>query len=187
VARGGDQIKVRQSASGVRSMTVSMHRASVPVFTQMLGSLSAVLEKGETFAAARNLDATAVLATRLFPDMMPLSRQAQIATDHAKGACARLGQVDVPKFEDVEASFADLRERIGKTLAFIEGVDAAAFAGSEDRQVTLTLGGREITMKGDRYLFHFALPNFFFHVTTAYDILRHLGVALGKRDFVGVT
>lgn len=166
-------------------MAFTVYEASVPVFTRVLTSLSRVLEKGAAFAEARKLDPAVVLATRLYPDMFPLSRQVQLASDHAKGASARLSRTEVPKFPDSEATFAELGERLQKTIAFIGGIDRAAFDGAEGRDVTLMSGGKERVLNGQDYLLMSAYPNFYFHVTTAYAILRHVGVEIGKRDFLG--
>ena len=168
-------------------MPVSMHRASVPVFRQMLSALSDILDKAVAFAAQQKITDTSLLAARLYPNMLPFARQVQLATDHAKGAAARLAGREVPSFPDEETTLADLKERLARTIAFIEGIEPAAFDGAESRTVALKSGGQDVTMKGDDYLFQRAYPNFFFHVTTAYDILRHLGADLGKSDFVGRT
>ncbi len=166
-------------------MPLSMHQASVPVFLHFLKALSANLDRGEAHARANGIEESKLIEARLAPDMFPLARQVQIATDHAKGAAARLSGRDVPKYEDNETTFAALRERIAKTTAFVGSVTAAEVDGSEAKEITLTVGGRPLTFDGQRYLLYFALPNFYFHVTTAYDILRHNGVELGKRDFMG--
>lgn len=166
-------------------MTVSMYAASVPVFKQMLGSLSAVLTKAETHALSKKIDPAALTEARLFPDMFPLRRQVMIAADFAKGACARLASVEVPKYEDTEQTFAELQARIAKTLAFLDTLSAAQIDGSEERDISLVSGGQPREFKGQPYLLHYALPHFYFHVTTAYAILRHNGVELGKRDFIG--
>ena len=166
-------------------MPVSMHRASVGVYTQMLTALSAILDRAAAFADTRKLDPAVMLQTRLYPDMFPLSRQIQLATDHAKGATARLAGIEIPKFPDVETTFDELKTRIARIVEFMGSADQAAFAGAGDREITLKLGGNDHKMRGDDYLFSNALPNFFFHVTTAYDILRHIGLDLGKRDFMG--
>ena len=166
-------------------MTISMYQISAPVFTKMLGALSNVLDKGAAFAVAKKIDPAVLMASRLAPDMFPLTRQVQIATDHAKGACARLAGVDVPSYADTEATFPELQQRVAKTLEFIKALKPEQFDGSADRDVTLTLGGQKFTWKGSVYLQNFALPNFFFHATTTYNILRHNGVDVGKRDFLG--
>jgi hypothetical protein len=162
-----------------------MYHASVPPILQILTALSAVLDKAAEHAQANGIAEAELVDARLAPDMFPLSRQVQIATDHAKGAAARLSGRDIPKFEDTERTIDELKARIAKTLDFVSSVEAAEIEGSEDRQVTLTIGGKPRTFGGQRYLLHFALPNFYFHATTAYDILRHKGVPLGKRDFMG--
>lgn len=166
-------------------MTISMYAASVPVFTQMLNSLTDLLDKAETHADNKKIDPNALLQSRLFPDMFALTRQVLIAADFAKGSCARLAGVDVPKYEDTEQSFADLKMRITKTLAFLDTLPAAQINGSEERDITTSSGPNSKSFKGQTYLLHYALPQFFFHVTTAYAILRHNGVDIGKRDFVG--
>ena len=167
-------------------MPISMYQASVPAFLQMLNSLSANLDKAEVFAAERKIDPAVLLGWRLAPDMFALARQVQIATDHAKGCCARLAGVEVPKYSDDETTFAELRARIGRTIDFVQSFEASDIDGSEERDITLTAGTRELRFKGQQYLVSFALPNFFFHVTTAYAILRHCGVPIGKRDFLGM-
>jgi hypothetical protein len=165
-------------------MPLSMYRASVPVFLQMLPCLSGVLDKAATHAAAKKIDPQVLLNARLYPDMFPLSRQVQIATDFAKGACARLAGVEPPKYADVEKSFDELKGRIANTVTFIKEFKPSQIDGSEEREVSLTLGGQLQTFKGENYLIGLVLPNFFFHVTTAYAILRHNGVELGKQDYL---
>ena len=166
-------------------MPISMYQVSVPAFLQMLTALSAILDKAAAHAEANGMDEAELLQARLAPDMFPLTRQVQIATDHAKGAAARLAGREVPKFEDNEATFDELKARIAKTLDFVSSVEVSEIDGSEDREVTLPMRDRTLNLTGQRYLLHFALPNFYFHVTTAYDILRQNGVPLGKRDFIG--
>ena len=166
-------------------MAVSMYQASVPAFVQMLSSLAAILDKAEAYAAERKIDPAVLLGWRLAPDMFALARQVQIATDHAKGCCARLAAVEVPKYADDETAFADLRARIARTIDFVRSFEPSDFDGSEDRGITITAGGRELRFKGQQYLVNFVLPNFYFHVTTAYNILRHCGLPIGKRDFMG--
>ncbi len=166
-------------------MAVSMYQASVPAFVQMLSSLAAILDKAEAYAAERKIDPAVLLGWRLAPDMFALARQVQIATDHAKGCCARLAGVEVPKYADEETTFADLRARIARTIDFVRSFEPSDIDGSEDRGITITAGGRELRFKGQQYLVNFVLPNFYFHVTTAYDILRHCGLPIGKRDFMG--
>jgi len=166
-------------------MSISMYKASVPRFAHALKNLSGILTKAENYAAARKIDPSVLLGARLFPDMFEFTRQVRIACDNAKGAAARLAGQEVPKYEDTEQSFAELQQRIAKTIAFIESIPADRIDGSEERKVVLTLRGEEVTFNGLQYLTGFALPNFYFHVVTAYDILRHNGVELGKRDFLG--
>lgn len=166
-------------------MTISMYAASVPVFRQMLNSLSENLSKAETHATDRKIDPAALLHARLYPDMLAMTRQVQIAADFAKGACARLAGVEVPKYDDTEQSFADLRARIAKTLAFIDTLAKEQINGSEAREITTSVGPNSKTFAGQTYLLHYALPQFFFHATTAYAILRHNGVEIGKRDYMG--
>lgn len=166
-------------------MALSMHQASLPVLVHMLKSLKAVIGKAEAHVAARKLDPNSLLAFRLYPDMYPFTRQVQLATDFAKGAGARLSGQEVPRYEDVEQTFEELEARIDKTVAFLEGVDPRALDGSETREITLTVGGKPMPFQGADYLFRFVLPNFYFHLATAYDILRHNGVEVGKRDFLG--
>ena len=167
-------------------MPLSMHSASVPVFVRMLENMSRWLDKAAAHAEARKFDTSVYLAARLAPDMLPFTRQIQIASDNAKGCVARLAGVEIPKYEDNEASFDELRARIAKTLDFIRSVPAARFEGAEGRDVELPRrGGEPLRYKGEAYLTQFALPNFFFHVTTAYALLRHNGVDLGKPDYLG--
>jgi len=166
-------------------MTISMYQASAPCFIRMLKNLSAILDKAAAHADAKKIEHTVFTRDRLFPDMFALTRQVQIATDAAKGAMARLAGVDVPKFEDTEQSFGDLKSRVAKTIAFIETFKPAQIDGSEEKNIMLKAGGRELKFKGMEFLLGFAYPNFYFHVTTTYDILRHRGVDLGKLDFLG--
>ena len=166
-------------------MTISMYAASVPVFRQILNSMSEILAKAETHATARKIEPAALLQARLYPDMFALYRQVQIAADFAKGACARLAGVEVPKYEDTEQSFVDLRARIAKTIAFVDSLPKENIDGSEERVINTSAGANSKTFAGQAYLNHYALPQFFFHATTAYAILRHNGVEVGKRDFMG--
>ena len=166
-------------------MSLSMYQASVPAFLQMLNNLTAIFEKAEAFATERKVEEAVLLNWRLAPDMFALTRQVQIAADFAKGTTARLAGAAVPSYADDEKSFAELKQRIAKTVAFVQGFKPADIDGSEDRDITLTVGGQEMRFKGLPYLVHFSLPNFYFHATTAYDILRACGVPLGKRDFIG--
>ncbi|HEY0662018.1 MAG TPA: DUF1993 domain-containing protein [Lysobacter sp.] len=167
-------------------MSLSMYAASVPVFRQMLGSLSQILRTAETHAAEKKIDPAALLQARLFPDMFPLVRQVQVACDMAKGVSSRLAGAEVPSHEDTEQTFEDLQARIAKTLAVIEGYDAARFDGSEQREIVLRPGTpKERRFDGQSYLLHYGLPQFFFHVTTAYALLRHNGIEIGKQDYMG--
>jgi hypothetical protein len=167
-------------------MTISMYAASVPVFRQMLGGLDGLLSKAETYAADKKIDPAVLLQARLFPDMFPFTKQVQIATDFAKGAPARLAGIAVPSYEDNEQSFADLHARIAKTLSFMDTIKPEQVDGSEEREIVVFPGTpREMKFPGQAYLLHFALPNFYFHVTTAYALLRHNGIELGKKDFLG--
>ncbi len=166
-------------------MAISMYSASVPVFTRMLGHLAAWLDKAEAHAQAKKFETSVYLAARLAPDMLPFSKQIQIACDAAKFGVARLAGVEAPKFEDNETSLAELRERIRKTVEFVRSVPAAAIEGTEDKDVTVPRRDGNIVLKGEFYLKHYVQPNFYFHVTTAYALLRHNGVELGKADFLG--
>lgn len=166
-------------------MAFSMSRASIPVFEIGLNALSANLDKAAAFAAAKKIDSAVLVSTRLAPDMFPLSRQVQIATDQAKNGSARLAGVEAPKYEDNETTIDQLKARIAKTLAYIKTLDARQIDGAADREINFPLGPNKAQMKGGDYLNHFVLPNFYFHITTAYDILRHCGVEVGKRDFLG--
>jgi hypothetical protein len=166
-------------------MTLSIYDVSVPVFVRSLKAMAGVIDKAAAHADARKIDPQALLQARLFPDMFPFSRQVQIASDFAKGACARLAGADAPSYPDDEAGFEDLKARVLKTAAFLEGLDAAAFEGAEDREVVLTRRGQEYRFSGQAYLLAQAVPNFYFHAATAFDILRHNGVEIGKADFLG--
>ena len=168
-------------------MSFGMYAASVPTFLHMLKNLTAILEKAEAFAKDRNIEPEVLVNWRLAPDMLPLSNQIQIAADFAKGTTARLAGAQVPSYPDEETTLAELKARIAKTVKFVEGFKPKDIDGSETRDITLTVGGQEMRFKGEPYLVHFALPNFYFHVTTAYDILRRCGVDIGKRDFIGMT
>lgn len=168
-------------------MKISMHAFSVEVFGHMLGNLSLILEKGAASAAQRKFEPAVLLAARLAPDMLPLTRQVQIAGDIAKNAVARLAAMEPPRFEDTETTIEQLRARLARTIDFLHGVPASALEGSETRDIRLPSGGHTLEFKGLEFLQHWAIPNVFFHVTTAYDILRHNGVELAKRDFLGNT
>jgi hypothetical protein len=166
-------------------MQISMYSTSVPVLARALRNLSAVLRKGEAHAAARNIDPSVLLGYRLAPDMFPLTRQVQIASDTAKGCVARLAGVEVPSYPDDETTFAQLQARIERTIAFVEGFQPAQIDGSEDKPVTLKMRSGDVNFNGLQYLLGFVLPNVFFHCTAAYAILRHCGVEVGKKDFLG--
>ncbi len=167
-------------------MTSSMHTNSVPVFRQMLTALKAVLAQADAQVVARSLAPDALLQARLYPDMFPLVKQVQIAADFARGISARLAGVEVPAYEGNEKSFADLDALLTRTLAFLDSLDAARFEGSETREIVLRPGTpKEKKLSGQAYLAHYGLPQFFFHVTTAYAILRHNGLPIGKRDYMG--
>ncbi len=167
-------------------MAVSIYQVSVPVFLNMLANLSKILDKAAAHAEAKKIDPSVLLGYRLAPDMFSLTRQVQIASDHAKRGAARLAGAEPPAYEDNEASFAELKARIDKTAAFIKSLTPAQFEGAESREITLKLGGEPRKVLGEAYLLQNALPNFFFHVTTAYAILRHCGVDLGKGDYLGL-
>jgi hypothetical protein len=177
---------VPQSASrGEKLVTNAMYDHSIPVYTKMLGNLSALLDKAAKHCEAKKIDPNALLGARLFPDMFPLTRQVQVAADQAKGGAARLAGIEIPKYEDTEKTFDELKARIAKTIAFVNGVKPEQVANSAARDIVMKLGPNEVTFKGEWYAKHFVLPNLYFHVTTAYNILRHNGVGLGKRDFIG--
>jgi hypothetical protein len=162
-----------------------MYQASALRFVNTLKNLSGILDKAQAHAEARKIDPAALLNFRLYPDMFPMKRQVQVACDTAKGAVARLAGVEVPRHEDTEETFAELKARIAKTVDFIQSIKPAQIDGSEEKNIRLKLGQREIDYKGMQYLLGHAMPNFYFHVTTAYDILRHNGVELAKRDYIG--
>ncbi len=165
-------------------MQISMYQASSPRFINSLRNLSVILDKAKTHVETKKIEPTALIAARLYPDMYPFARQVQIACDNAKGAVARLAGVEAPKHEDTEQTFDELKARIAKTIAFIETVSPAQIDGTEDKDISMKLGPREVRWNGMQYLLGFVAPNFYFHVTTAYDILRHNGVELGKRDYI---
>jgi hypothetical protein len=162
-----------------------MYDASLAPFIRMLGNLSAILHKAEAYAAERKIEPGVLLNARLAPDMYPLLRQVQIASDSVKGCAARLAGIDIPSYADSESSFAELQARIAKTQAFLGSVTAAQLEGSEGKSITLNFPGTELKFTGQEYLLHFVLPNFYFHLTTAYAILRHNGLEIGKMDFLG--
>ncbi|MGH6679273.1 MAG: DUF1993 domain-containing protein [Bradyrhizobium sp.] len=165
---------------------MSMFNASIPVFEIGLNALSALLDKAQAHAEAKRIDPTALLNARLFPDMFAFTRQVQVACDQAKNGAARLAGIDPPSYEDNETTIAGLKARIAKTIAFVKTFDAGKIDGSANREIVFPLGpNNKGHMKGADYLHHFVLPNFYFHLVTAYDILRHGGIEIGKRDFMG--
>jgi hypothetical protein len=166
-------------------MSISMYLASVPPIIRSLTNLRAILGKAAAHAEAKKVDPSVLITARLYPDMYPLSRQLQIATDMAKGGVSRLAGREIPKYEDTEATFPDLVARLDKTIALLETFKPEEIDGSEDKTITLTLHERTLTFKGMPYLIDYVLPNIYFHVTTAYAILRHNGVEIGKKDFLG--
>lgn len=167
-------------------MNLSMYDASIPVLRRWLQNLGAILQKAETHATQRKIEPAVLINARLFPDMFPLSRQVQIATDQAKGCAARLAGIDIPKFEDTETRFDELQARIAKTIAFLDSIQPDQIDGSDARTIVLDLhGGGKKEFLGKDYLLTWVFPNFYFHVTTAYNILRHNGIDIGKKDYLG--
>ena len=166
-------------------MNISMYQASAPRFTNTLKNLSAILDKAQAHAEAKKLDPAALMTARLFPDMFAFTKQVQVACDTAKGAVARLAGVEIPKHEDTEQTFADLKARIAKTLEFIGTIKQQQIDGSEDKPIVMKRPSGDVTFTGMQFLLGHAYPNFYFHVTTAYNLLRHNGVEIGKRDFIG--
>jgi hypothetical protein len=167
-------------------MQLSMYQASAPVFAQGLRALLGILGKAQAHIEARGIDPNALLQARLYPDMLPFNRQIHLCTDFAKGPVARLAGQEPTSFADVEASFADLIARVANTLAIVEGFSADQIDGSEDKDITLIRRGESTVVKGRAYLLEHAMPNFYFHLTTAFAILRHNGVEIGKKDFLGL-
>ncbi len=166
-------------------MSLSMYQASVPVYIQFLGSLSGILKKAAAHAEAKKIEPSVLINARLAPDMFALARQVQIATDHAKGSLARLAGVEIPSYPDTETTFDELQARIAKTLDYVRNFKPEQIDGSETREIVLTFGTQKFPFTGQTYLIQFALPNFYFHASMAYGILRHNGVEIGKRDFMG--
>jgi len=164
-----------------------MYDSSIVPISHSLKALAAILRKAEAYCEARKIDPAALLTARLFPDMLPLARQVQLATDHAKGCGARLAGIANPSFPDEEKTFSELQARLGKTLDFLGGLKPEHLAGAATRTVTIKVGGKDVERTGAAYLSTSALPNFYFHVTTAYNILRHNGLEIGKGDFLGRT
>jgi hypothetical protein len=165
-------------------MSLSLYTATVPPLRLMLKNLSALLSKAEAHVEAKKIDPNALLGARLFPDMLNFTKQIQIASDNAKGTAARLAGVDIPKFEDTETSFAELQARLDKTVAFLDTLSEAQFEGAAERKVVLNLRERTLEFTGAEYLTTWAQPNFYFHVTTAYALLRHNGIEIGKSDYL---
>ena len=166
-------------------MSISMYQASVPRFVNILGNLSNILDKAQAHVDAKKLDDASLTAYRLFPDMLPMARQVQIACDTAKGVVARLAGIEIPAYEDNEKTLAELKARIAKTIAFIQTVKQAQIDGTEDKAIVTKRGDKETHYKGMQFLLGHAVPNFYFHVTSTYNILRHNGVEIGKRDYLG--
>jgi uncharacterized protein len=166
-------------------MAMSMYQASIPQFTKMLSNLSNILKKGEEFAKAKNIDDTVLVGSRLAADMFPLAKQVQIACDQVKNGMARLAGVEPPKLDDNESTFAELQERIAKTIAFAKSIKPEQVDGTEAKEIKFSIREWNFEFVGDQYLMTWIIPNFYFHVTTAYNILRHNGVEIGKSDFLG--
>ena len=166
-------------------MNISMYQASVPRFVNILGNLSNILDKAQVHVDAKKLDTATLTTYRLFPDMLPMTTQVQIACDAAKGVVARLAGVEIPVYEDNEKTLADLKARIAKTITFIQTVTPGQIDGTEDKEIVIKRGDKETRYKGMQFLLDTALPNFYFHVTTTYNILRHNGIEIGKRDYLG--
>ncbi len=164
----------------------TIYESTVPVLIHNLSNLANLLKKGESYADSKKIDHAILINARLFPDMFPLSKQVQIATDMAKGAAARLGGVDIPKFEDNERTFEELQERISKTIKFIETIKSDLMEGADTRDIEITVRDNVLHFSGKDYLLNWVNPNVYFHVTTAYNILRHNGVEIGKSDFLGL-
>jgi hypothetical protein len=164
---------------------LSIYDATIPTLKRALSNLTAILEKGEEYADTKKVEHQVLLNSRLFVDMYPLTRQVQIATDMSKGAGARLASIEIPKYEDNETSFAELQTRIAKTIAFLDSINPEQLEGAESREITITIRKADLKFSGQDYLLKWVLPNVYFHVTTAYNILRHNGVELGKQDFLG--
>jgi uncharacterized protein len=166
-------------------MAISMYQASVPRFVNILGNLSNILEKAQAHVDAKKLDAATLTTYRLFPDMLPMTAQVQIACDTAKGVVARLAGAEIPVYEDNEKTLAELKARVAKTIAFIQTVTPGQIDGTEDKEIVIKRRDKETRYSGLQFLLGHALPNFYFHVTTAYNILRHNGIEIGKRDYLG--
>jgi len=166
-------------------MPISMYQASVPRFVNILGNLSNILDKAQAYVDAKKIDQGALTSYRLFPDMLPMTKQVQIASDTAKGVVARLAGIEIPVYEDNEQTLAELKARIAKTIAFVQSVKPEQIDGSEEKEIVIKRGDKETRYKGMQFLLGHAVPNFYFHVTTTYNILRHNGLEIGKRDYLG--
>ncbi|MFN7288296.1 MAG: DUF1993 family protein [Burkholderiales bacterium] len=166
-------------------MTLSMYQASIPRFINALNNLSAILDKAQAHVDAKKLDETVLTSFRLYPDMLPMSRQILIASDTAKGLAARLAGVDIPVYEDTEKTLGELKARIAKTVAFLQTIQAEQIDGTEHKEIVIRRGDKETRYSGMQFLLGHAVPNIYFHISTAYNILRHNGVEIGKRDFLG--
>jgi hypothetical protein len=166
-------------------MSFSMYSQSVPVFVRNLNNLSAILDKTAQHCADHKIDPAVLLSSRLFPDMFPLTKQVQLVSDFAKGGAARLAGVDVPKYEDTETTLDELKARLARTNAFVQSIDESKYTGADARTVTIPMRGEQKSFGGLVYLNNAVMPNFYFHLATAYNILRHNGVPLGKADFIG--
>ena len=166
-------------------MPISMYQASVPRFVNILGNLSNILDKAQAYVDAKKIDQGALTSYRLFPDMLPMTKQVQIASDTAKGVVARLAGIEIPVYEDNEQTLAELKARIAKTIAFVRSVKPEQIDGSEEKEIVIKRGDKETRYKGMQFLLGHAVPNFYFHVTTTYNILRHNGLEIGKRDYLG--
>jgi len=166
-------------------MALSMYQASIPQFKKMLANLNAILKKAQAHSASHKIDGKVLLESRLFPNMFALTKQVQVACDQVKNGMARLAGVEAPKFEDKESTFEELEQRIAKTLVFLESIQPAQVDGSESKEIQFSIGEWKFEFIGDQYLMTWIIPNFYFHITTAYNILRHNGVEVGKTDYLG--
>ena len=166
-------------------MAISMYQASVPQLKKMLVNLSAILKKGEEYASAKKIEGTVLTGDRLFPDMLPLTRQVFIACDQVKNGLSRLASIEPPKFDDTETTFPELQERVAKTIAFIDNIKPEQLDGTEAKEIKFSIKEWNFEFVGEQYLLTWIIPNFYFHVTTTYNILRHNGVEIGKADFLG--
>ena len=186
ILRGGHECPLNDKPYllGSKQMSISMYEASIPHFVRMLGNLSAILDKTSAHSEAKKIDQAVFVNARLAPDMYPLSRQIQISADMAKACAARLAGIEVPRYEDNEATFSDFKARIAETIAFLQGIDKEQIDNSYDQPITIKLYDKDIVYTGQVYLLDVIIPHFYFHVTTVYAILRHHGVELGKKDYI---